>query len=277
MAVRNAGGKQRGRSGDKRPIPLPTNPPDLRIIAAINAAKARVDTRRVAPTIFTKTKPDGVGVYLDAPHSDATGWHEHMCDTFGTASSEFMEASFQQLANVANHTASEVDARAASAAVAAVAGIAPQNEAEAMLASQMAGTHIVAMEILRRTKFASDIRVMQEYGTLATKLLRTYTAQMETLARVRRKGEQNVIVKHVHVHEGGQAIVGNVSQSAPAEAGRKGGAANEKGQQPHAPNDVAALTYEPSPEVWGANTFGEALPVACGQRSEAMPDARRRQ
>jgi hypothetical protein len=49
-------------------------------------------------------------------------------------------------------------------------------------------------------------------GNLAIKLLRTYATLMETLQRYRGKGEQKVVVEHVHVHEGGQAIVGNVHQ-----------------------------------------------------------------
>ena len=48
-------------------------------------------------------------------------------------------------------------------------------------------------------------------GALATKLLRTYTMQMEVLAKLKRGGEQTVRVEHVHVYPGGQAIVGAVS------------------------------------------------------------------
>jgi len=55
----------------------------------------------------------------------------------------------------------------------------------------------------------------------ASKLLRTYTAQVEALAKIRRKGEQKVRVEHVHVHCGGQAIVGSISHS----PGAGGGAA----------------------------------------------------
>ena len=61
------------------------------------------------------------------------------------------------------------------------------------------------------------------------KLTRTFAAQMSALKEYRSKGEQKMTVQHVHVAEGGQAIVGNVS--APA----SGGGANEKaGEQPHA-------------------------------------------
>ena len=51
------------------------------------------------------------------------------------------------------------------------------------------------------------------YGNVASKLLRTYTAQVEALAKLRRKGEQKVRVEHVHVHPGGQAIVGAVNHT----------------------------------------------------------------
>ena len=62
-----------------------------------------------------------------------------------------------------------------------------------------------------------------------TKLTRTYAAQTEALKRYRSGGEQKMTVQHVHVAEGGQAIVGNVS--APAEGV---GAQKKVGDQPHA-------------------------------------------
>ncbi len=46
----------------------------------------------------------------------------------------------------------------------------------------------------------------------ATKLLRTFTAQIEALNRHRGKGQQKMMVEHVHVHRGGQAIVGQVNR-----------------------------------------------------------------
>jgi hypothetical protein len=51
------------------------------------------------------------------------------------------------------------------------------------------------------------------------KLTRTFATQMEALKRYRTGGEQKVTVQHVSVSEGGQAIVGNVTQ-APREAAR---------------------------------------------------------
>jgi len=45
----------------------------------------------------------------------------------------------------------------------------------------------------------------------ANKLVRSYTTLMEGLDKHRGKGQQKVTVEHVHVHQGGQAIVGNVT------------------------------------------------------------------
>ena len=61
----------------------------------------------------------------------------------------------------------------------------------------------------------------------ASKLLRAYTAQVEALSRFRGKGQQQIVVKHVSVNQGGQAIVGSVS------AGSGGEVSDRNGQQPH--------------------------------------------
>ena len=90
----------------------------------------------------------------------------------------------------------------------------PKDEIEAMLASQMAVTHALAMGFLGRAKRAELVPQLDTFGSLAVKLLRAYTAQVEALAKLRRNGEQTVRVEHVHVHPGGQAVVGNVNHKA---------------------------------------------------------------
>jgi hypothetical protein len=52
---------------------------------------------------------------------------------------------------------------------------------------------------------------MESHGNLPTKLERTFVAQVEAVAKWRRGGEQRVMVEHVHVRSGGQAIVGAVT------------------------------------------------------------------
>lgn len=48
----------------------------------------------------------------------------------------------------------------------------------------------------------------------ATRLMRLHLEQIEAMQKLKGKaGQQKVTVEHVHVHEGGQAIVGAVSTS----------------------------------------------------------------
>jgi hypothetical protein len=96
---------------------------------------------------------------------------------------------------------------------------------------------------------------LQDAGNLAVKLLRTYTAQLEALQRYRGKGQQKVMVEHVHVHQGGQAIVGNV------EAARGVGASPKTEERPHAKQ----LAYAPEPTLPCPDPEREAVRLARGE------------
>ena len=92
-------------------------------------------------------------------------------------------------------------------------GIQPQDEIEGMLAVQMIGVHNLAMESLKRAMLGGQsFEGKQVNINQATKMLRTFTAQMEALKKYRTGGQQKMTVEHVHVNEGGQAIVGTVIQ-----------------------------------------------------------------
>jgi hypothetical protein len=95
--------------------------------------------------------------------------------------------------------------------LAAVTGIGAKDEIEGMLATQMVATHVAVIGTLRRQKESKTLLERDRYGSLAVKLLRTFAAQVEALQRYRGKGQQKVTVEHVHVHAGGQAIVGAIS------------------------------------------------------------------
>jgi hypothetical protein len=101
--------------------------------------------------------------------------------------------------------------RQLSATVAALKGIAPKDELEGMMAAQLIAAHNAAMECYRRAMIAEQtFEGRRENLAQANKLSRTFAAGLEALNRHRGKGQQKVTVEHVHVHEGGQAIVGNV-------------------------------------------------------------------
>jgi hypothetical protein len=43
--------------------------------------------------------------------------------------------------------------------------------------------------------------------------MRTFAMQVEVFRRLRNGGQQYVRVEHVHVNDGGQALIGNVNKS----------------------------------------------------------------
>ena len=93
-----------------------------------------------------------------------------------------------------------------------IESISPQNGLEAMLAVQMASVHNMAMEMSKRAMLKDQTIEGVEYNiNRSTKLMRTFTAQMETLKRLRMGGKQTIQVQHVNVNDGGQAIVGDVT------------------------------------------------------------------
>jgi hypothetical protein len=100
-----------------------------------------------------------------------------------------------------------------SATVAALIGIAPKDELEGMIGAQLVAAHNAAMECYRRAMIGEQsFEGRKENLTQANKLSRTYTTLLEALNRHRGKGQQKVTVEHVHVHAGGQAIVGSVER-----------------------------------------------------------------
>ncbi|MBY0404080.1 MAG: hypothetical protein K2X66_09290 [Cyanobacteria bacterium] len=92
-------------------------------------------------------------------------------------------------------------------------GIAPQDLLEGLLATQMAAAHEMAMEFSSRTMTKDQsVEAVERNVNRATKMMRTFIAQMEALSKYRSKGQQTIQVQHVNVNDGGQAIVGTVNQ-----------------------------------------------------------------
>ena len=119
------------------------------------------------------------------------------------------------------------------ATIAALRGIAPKDEIEGMMAAQMVSIHNASMECFRRAMNREQSFIGRDANLKhATKLTRSYTALVDSLQKYRGKSvsEQKVTVQHVHVSDGGQAIVGNVDHS-----GRGGRPIKKIVEPPHAP------------------------------------------
>jgi hypothetical protein len=257
----------------KQPDAMPAKPLPAPSDAETNAiadSLRRVRGRRTRVSVDVKMTDGGRVCKIGPKHSNQNGWGARLTDAFGTRSQDFANA---ELNRVLNALAPREGAwnEAINAALATIDGARPKDEIEAMLVGQMTVTHSLAMELIGRAKRADLIPQMESAGNLAVKLLRTYTAQAEALAKLRRGGEQTVRVEHVHVYPGGKAVVGNVT-TGPATGG---GGESENGGQPFAPGVARAFAFAPGVPLWSADPRREAVPVAGGEGKEPMPDARR--
>ena len=136
---------------------------------------------------------------------------KRMVETFGTEDAALQSQLLCQAASTVSDFAGR-ELKTFDHLAAALHGIRPKDSLEAMLATQMVAVHSLAMTCMGRAARPdqSDLGVEVNINR-ATKLMRSFVTQTEALGRYRGKGEQKMVVEHVHVHKGGQAIVGPVS------------------------------------------------------------------
>jgi hypothetical protein len=196
---------------------------------AINKFLAR-NAAKPAPR-FKKEK--GAGISLDHPN-DLAG-QALLMDALGTADLDFYRGLINQVAS-AGSRGDQIDEQSLNFMLSVVKGIEPEDQVVAMLAAQMAAVHMATMTFARRLAQVENIPQQDSAERAFNKLARTFTAQLEALKRYRTGGEQKVTVQHVSVGEGGQAIVGNVTQApretAPEKAAKSLPALTEGQQTP---------------------------------------------
>ena len=95
----------------------------------------------------------------------------------------------------------------------AIAGVDPKNAVEGMLAVQMVGAHNMAMEFSRRAMHQQQCTEGVDANVArASQFMKVFMEQVGCLQKLRGRGsQQSVRVEHVHVNQGGQAIVGTVA------------------------------------------------------------------
>lgn len=97
-------------------------------------------------------------------------------------------------------------------ATAMLAELQPTTATQALLAAQMVGVQRAAMTFLANATKPEDTAEGRDRNVLrATRLMRLFTEQVEAMAKLKGKSsQQRVVVEHVTVSAGGQAIVGTV-------------------------------------------------------------------
>jgi hypothetical protein len=259
------------RTGEVAKVPAaPLRAPRPDEIAGIAQAKTRVAKMLPRAMVNTRDGEDG-SLQITHAHADGEGWSAQLQSAFGSPSKEFVHHTMAKLLNVICPAGTPLDQDTVNAALAVVDGVKPRDETEALLACQMAASHALAMECLLRTRHTDSLQRFEANGNMATKFLRTFAVQMETLARVRRGGKQKVVVEHVHVYPGGKAAVGTFNQQ---QLGGGGGEFEIEGQA-HAITGPDALALF-SGSVRSENPQRQPMPDVAGDGKEPLPDARRR-
>ena len=170
--------------------------------------------RRPPPVRIKLKGIQGNVASFGSPDVNEDIWREQLKAAFGTVSDAFVEVSLRQLQYAACMPGDGASELAINAAIAIIAAAKPVNEIEAALALQMACTHMVAMSVMSRIGGAGGgPHRLPGLASATAKLIRACSTTVETLRRQRSGGDQHIRVEHVHVHDGGQAIVGAVTRS----------------------------------------------------------------
>ena len=169
--------------------------------------KPEADTK---PAKVRKTGPQTIQVTMSKSLDEMLA---DICTPTGTRHDEVAIRIIDQVAtSLVRPRPKEAD-QSLVAAIATIAEIAPKNVTEAMLATQMIATQEAALMFMTmatrddQTFEGRDANVLR-----ATRLMRLHLDQIEAKQKLKgQAGQQKVTVEHVHVHEGGQAIVGAVA------------------------------------------------------------------
>ena len=86
-----------------------------------------------------------------------------------------------------------------------------------MLAAQMLSIHRLQQLSSAMANQPDQIASKQYFTNAAVKLANAFVQQANLLSRLQGNGGQKIIVEHVEVHNGGQAVVGNINGGTPTD------------------------------------------------------------
>jgi hypothetical protein len=186
-----------------------TTVPDLNKKAA-PAATCQAKTA-ATPATVPRIKLSSHGFCID--HPDPELGERLMADTLGVADPDAMHGILRQLvrASVKGERPDEVNL---AFMISMIKSIKPRDCVEAMLVAHVVSVHVMAMRCAHRLASAEDAAQQDSAGRALGRLARTFPAQIEALNRYRSHGEPAITVQNVSVGDGGNAIVGNVTQHA---------------------------------------------------------------
>ena len=252
-------------------------PPTEKEAANIQLAREHYgdQAKRPRPPV-TKAKYLGPNrVEIGPPHDDREGWALALGAALGVdspgAASILMASASAIMGELGINSQDDADAHMEREmkALEFVSAIRPQTTLEATLAVQMLGAHEASMLMMRGVHKAKTVQQQADYARLMNQSMRTFTAQVDALTKLRTGGKQQMEVRYVYVDARTQTVVNPRGDT-------RGAIGN--GEQAHAPG-FGAIGFAPSPglPVWGEDESGDAMSGASGSGEAPLPDARRTQ
>jgi hypothetical protein len=212
---------------------------------------------------------NGVTQIIEGPrHSDMDGWRAQLMAAFGTTSETVAHVEVDRIAKALRQRDGTINPAELDTVIAIVSGQQPKNELEAMIVCQMAVTHALTMRSLGKLSRSHEGQQQDSNGLTVARLTKAFTSQVDALAKIRRGGAQRVVVEHVYIHAGAQAIVGAVTHSGGPRA------LIENQGQPHATTAIPIVASDDQ-AMWSQNPDRETVPVSSGDGTQALPNARR--
>jgi hypothetical protein len=269
--TKNVAAGERKPGASSAQIPSPIRQPDESETRAIAAAKQELAAMRPRLEAGTTLGVEGAVTQIDQgpSHSDPDGWRAQFKAAFGTTSEKVVSIEVERIARALRRKDGTIDPAELDAVIAIVSGQQPKHELEAMLICQVAVTHALAMRAAGNLNRSDQIPQQDSNALTFARLTKAFAGQVEALGKLRRGGEQRVLVKHEHVYvyPGAQAIVGAITHTAAP------GGLLENRKQAHATESaIIAPSCEP---VRSEDPERKSLPNPGCERSKAVPNARR--
>jgi hypothetical protein len=203
------------RPKETKALPTPVPEPNEAQRRAIDSAKQSI--AQIFPRFEANTKikkeGDATQIAQGPKHSDMEGWKAQFMAALGTSSKTVVDVEVQRIAKALRQKDGGIDPAELDTVIAIVSGQQPKNELEAMLICQMAVTHALTMKSFSNLNRSDQIQQQDSNALTIARLTKAFASQVDALAKLRRGGEQRVVVEHVHVYPGGQAIVGAVTHT----------------------------------------------------------------
>ena len=193
------------------------DPNEATAIAATGQTKAAAGTMRSGRASTEgrcsplRVKLSSQGFSID--HPDQELGEQLMAETLGVANRDAMHGILRQLVK-ASVNGQKPDPVNLAFMISMMKSIKPRDAVEAMLVAQMVSVHVMALRCAYHLANADDIARQDSAARALGRLARTFPAQMEALNRYRNNGEPAITVQNVSIGDGGNAIVGNVTQHA---------------------------------------------------------------